>query len=100
MNLQQFAYAGTWVTSNRGIESVISSANLRIDRRTLRPCELSYPAMLAEMSKWLQLFDTAVSAQLTFCDSIAFDHGMEMANETFSIERYGFESLQKLNKKR
>ena len=101
LNFQQFAYAVTWVTNNRGIDIVITGANLRIDRTTLRPCELSYPAMLAEMYKCLQAYDSAGNVQLTSCDSTAFDHGMEMAKETFSIhgERRLRESPQRLSKK-
>ena len=52
----------------------------------MRPCELSYPTMLTEMSKCLQAFDTTGNAQLTFCDLTALiTEGMEMANEIFSI---------------
>ena len=74
-NWQQFPYAVTWVTCNQEIEFVISGAKLRIDKTTLRLYELTYPAMLSEMSKGLQAFDASGNA----------NHRMEMAKETFSV---------------
>ena len=40
-NLQQFVYAVNWETIHKGIDFAICGANIRVDRTTLRPCELS-----------------------------------------------------------
>ena len=41
------------------------------------------PGFIAEISKFLQAWNTRGSMQLTFDDATAFDYGMEMAKETF-----------------
>ena len=58
-------------------------ANIRIDNFTLRATELSYPAVIAEISKFLQAWNTQGNIQLTYDDAAAYDYGMEMAKETF-----------------
>ena len=65
------------------IEFAIVGANVRIDNFTLRATELSYPAVTAEISKFLQAWNTDGNIQLTYNDTAAFDYGMEMAKETF-----------------
>ena len=82
-NLQQFAYAISVVAYNKGIEFAIVGANIRVDELSLQPCELSYPALIAEISKLLQAWTKRGSMQLTFDDATAFDYGMEMAKKTF-----------------
>ena len=82
-HMQQFAYAVSVVTFNKGIEFAIVGANIRIDNFTLRATELSYPAVIAEISKFLQAWNTHGNIQLTYDDAAVYDYGMEMAKETF-----------------
>ena len=82
-NMQQFAYAISVVAYNKGTEFAIVGANIRIDKLSLRPCELSHPALIAEISKFLQAWNTQGSMQLTFDDTTAIDYGMGMAKGTF-----------------
>ena len=71
-SLQQFANAISVVTYNKGIEFAIVGANIRIDKLSLRSCELSHPALTAEISKFLQAWNTRGNTQLTFDDATAY----------------------------
>ena len=70
----------------RALEFTLIGSNVRVDRDSLRPCELSYPAMIAEMSKFYQATTPDGNTQFTPCDAIDFDFGMEMSRETFTAE--------------
>ena len=82
--LQQFVYAVYEVCQARRLNFGICGSNIRVDQNTLRPTRLSYPAVIAEMSKLLQSVHNAENClQLTIDDTTAFDFGMEIAKETF-----------------
>ena len=96
-NIQQFMYVVEWVTYNKGLDFSICGANIRVDRFTFRPCELSYPAMFAEFSKYLQSTYSEGNTQLTFNDAVTYDFGMEMAKESFTT--LGDKRLRDMNDK-
>ena len=54
--LQQFLHLVTEATYARELSFYIVAPNLRINATTWRPCEASYPAFLAEVSKALQAY--------------------------------------------
>ena len=55
--------------------------NLRISAISWRPCETSYPAFLAEVSKGLQAYTTYKgNSQLLNDEATEFDFGMQMAH--------------------
>ena len=51
-NIQQFIYAVCDIADVRALEFTLIGSNIRVDKDSLRPGELSYPAMIAEMSKF------------------------------------------------
>ncbi|MEL6141197.1 MAG: SDR family NAD(P)-dependent oxidoreductase, partial [Bacteroidota bacterium] len=65
-----------------GIACHVGDATQRV---SLRPCELSYPAVVADISKYCQTWFEGNSA-LTVCDATCFDFGMEAAQETFGLD--------------
>ncbi|MEO1519123.1 MAG: hypothetical protein AAFV95_29425, partial [Bacteroidota bacterium] len=71
--------------SARDLHLEVITATMRIDANSLRPCELSYPAVIADISKYCQTWFEGNSA-LTVCDATCFDFGMEAAQETFGLD--------------
>ena len=54
--LQQFLYLVTEAAFARDLPFYIVAPNLRINNNSWRPCEASYPAFIAEVSKALQSY--------------------------------------------
>ena len=81
--LQQFLYLVTEAAYARELSFHIVAPNLRINSATWRPCEASYPAFLAEVSKTLQAYtEYRGNSQMLADEATAFDYGMEMARRS------------------
>ena len=64
----------------RDLHFYIVAPNLRISVTTWRPCEASYPAFLAEVSKAIQAFTGyRGNSQLIVDEATAYDYGMQMS---------------------
>ena len=64
----------------RDLHFYIVAPNLRISVTTWRPCESSYPAFLAEVSKAIQAFTGyRGNSQLIVDEATAYDYGMQMS---------------------
>ena len=82
--LQQLLYLLSEAAHAQGIHFHIVAPNLRVSAMTWRPCENSYSALLAEISKALQAYTGYQgNSQLTADDATALDFGMQMAHRTF-----------------
>ena len=80
---QQFLYLVTEAAYAMELSFYIVAPNLRINSATWRPCEASYPAFLAEVSKDLQAYTGYRGNSQLLADEItAFDHGMEKARRS------------------
>ena len=81
--LQLFLYLVTEAAYARKLSFFIVAPNLRINSATWRPCEASYLAFLAEVSKALQAYTGyRGNSQMLADEATAFDHGMEMARRS------------------
>ena len=82
--LQQFLYLVTEAAHARDLPFYIVAPNLRISAMTWRPCDTSYLAFLAEISKAVQVhIGPQGNARLLPDDATAFDYGMQMACRTY-----------------
>ena len=82
--LQQLLYLLSEAAHAQNLQFYIVAPNLRVSAMTWRPCENSYSALLAEISKVLQAYTGYQgNSQLTADDATAFDFGMQMAHRTF-----------------
>ena len=78
--LQQFLYLVLEAAYARDLYFYIVAPNLRISVTTWRPCEASYPAFLAEVSKAIQAFTGyRGNSQLIVDEATAYDYGMQMS---------------------
>ena len=78
--LQQFLYLVLEAAYARDLQFYIVAPNLRINVTTWRPCEASYPAFLAEVSKAIQAFTGyRGNSQLIVDEATAYDYGMQMS---------------------
>ena len=78
--LQQFLYLVLEAAYARDLHFYIVAPNLRISVTTWRPCEASYPAFLAEVSKAIQAFTGyRGNSQLIVDEATAYDYGMQMS---------------------
>ena len=80
---QQFVYMLTEICSARSIEFYLCAPNLRVGKADLRPAAVSVHAYLAAISSLLQPVERGGNAQLTWDDSIYYDHGMRLGTLTF-----------------
>ena len=79
--LQQFLYLVTEAAHARGLRFFIIAPNLRKSAMTWRPCETSYSAFLAEISKAVQAHTGPQgNTQLLPDGATAFDFGMQIAS--------------------
>ena len=82
--LQQLLYLISEAAYAQNLSFHIVAPNLRISATTWRPCENSYSAFLAEISKALQAYTGySGNSQMLADDATAFDFGMQMAHRTF-----------------
>ena len=82
--LQQFLYLVTEAALAQKLNLYIMAPNLRVSAMAWCPCENSYPALLAEVSKALQAYTGYQgNSQLMADDAAAFEFGMQMAHRTF-----------------
>ena len=82
--LQQLLYLISEAAYAQKLSFHIVAPNLRVSATTWRPCENSYSAFLAEISKALQACTGySGNSQLLADDATAFDFGMQMAHRTF-----------------
>ena len=96
--LQQFLYLVSEAAYAQNLYFHIVAPNLRISALTWRPCENSYPAFLAEISKAVQAYTGYQgNSQLLADDATAFDFGMQMAHRTF--DENGVRQVKKPNEK-
>ena len=78
--LQQFLYLVLEAAYARDLHFYIVAPNLRISVTTWRPCEASYPAFLAKVSKAIQAFTGyRGNSQLIVDEATAYDYGMQMS---------------------
>ena len=78
--LQQFLYLVVEASYARDLHFYIVAPNLTINVTTWRPCEASYPAFLADMSKANQEFTGYEgNSQLIVDEATAYDYGMQMS---------------------
>ena len=83
--LQQFLYLVTEAAYARDLPFYIVAPNLRINNNSWRPCEASYPAFIAEVSKALQSYvGYRGNSQIIIDEATAFDYGMEMARRSMN----------------
>ena len=69
----------------RDLAFYIVAPNLRISNNSWRPCEASYPAFIAEVSKALQSYvGYRGNSQMIVDEATAFDYGMEMARRSLN----------------
>ena len=78
--LQQFLYLVMEASYARDLHFYIVAPNLRINVTTWRPCEASYPAFFADISKAVQ-GNTGYegNSQLLVDEATAYDYGMQMS---------------------
>ena len=96
--LQQFLYLVTEAAYARELSCYKVAPILRINLATWRPCEASYPAFLAEVSKALQAYTGYQgNSQMLADEATAFDHGMEMARR--SLDELGGRKVNDPNEK-
>ena len=82
--LQQLLYLLSEAAHAQNLHFYIVAPNLKVSAMTWRPCETSYSAFLAEISKALQAYSGYQgNSQLTADDADSFDFGMQMAHRTF-----------------
>ena len=80
---QEFLYLLLKAVYPRYLVFFIMTPNLRISANTWRPCETSYPAFLAEISKALQAYNGYKgNSQLLTDEATAYDFGMQMAHRS------------------
>ena len=78
--LQQFLYLVLETSYARDLHFYFVAPNLRINVTTSRPCEASYPAFLAEISKAVQGYTVyRGNSQLLVDEATAYDYGMQMS---------------------
>ena len=78
--LQQFLYLVMEASYARDLHFYIVAPNLRINVTTWRPCEASYPAFLADISKAVQGYTGYEgNSQLLVDEATAYDYGMQMS---------------------
>ena len=78
--LQQFMYLVLEASYARDLHFYIVAPNLRINVTTWRPCEASYPAFLAEVSKAVQGYTGyRGNSQLIVDEATAHNYGMQMS---------------------
>ena len=78
--LQQFLYLAMEASYARDLHFYIVAPNLRINVTTWRPCEASYPAFLADISKAVQGYTGYEgNSQLLVGEATAYDYGMQMS---------------------
>ena len=78
--LQQFLYLVLEASYARDLHFYIVAPNLRINVTTWRPCEASYPAFLADISKAIQGYTGYEgNSQLIVDEATAYDYGMQMS---------------------
>ena len=78
--LQQFLYLVLEASYARDLHFYIVAPNLRINVTTWRPCEASYPAFLADISKAIQGYTGYEGNSQPFVDeATAYDYGMQMS---------------------
>ena len=83
--LQQFLYLVMEAAYARDLAFYIVAPNLRISNNSWRPCEASYPAFIAEVSKALQSYvGYRGNSQMVVDEAAAFDYGMEMARRSLN----------------
>ena len=87
--LQQFLYLVSEAAYAQNLYFHIVAPNLRISALTWRPCENSYPAFLAEISKAVQAYTGYQgNSQLLADDATAFDFGMQMHTAPLTRTEY------------
>ena len=78
--LQKFLYLVLEASYARDLHSYIVAPNLRINVTTWRPCEASYPAFWADISKAIQGYTGYEgNSQLIVDEATAYDYGMQMS---------------------
>ena len=78
--LQQFLYLVLEASYARDLHFYIVAPNLRINVTTWRPCEASYPAFLADISKAIQGYTGYEgNSQIIVDEATAYDYGMQMS---------------------
>ena len=83
--LRDLALMATKIATARNLHLEPIVTTMRVDGESYRPSELSYPAVIADISKYCQTLLEGDCA-LTICDATCFDHGMEMAQEMFALD--------------
>ena len=79
--IQQFLYLVLEAYYAKDLHFYIVAPNLGINETTWRPCEASFPAYLAEISKALQGYTGyAGNSQLLVDEATAYDYGMQMSS--------------------
>ena len=78
--LQHFLYLVLEASYARDLHFYIVAPNLSINVTTWRPCEASYPAFLADISKAIQGYTGyRGNSQLIVDEATAYDYGMRMS---------------------
>ena len=81
--IQQLLYLVIEAAYARNLKCYLVAPNLRISATTWRPCEASYPAFLAEVSKALQAYTGYKgNSQFLIDEATAYDYGMQMAHRS------------------
>ena len=81
--LQQFLYLVLEASYAKDLHFYIVVPNFRIDVTTWRPCEASYPAFLAEISKAVQSYTGyRGNSQFLVDEATAYDYGMQMSSRS------------------
>ena len=80
----------------RDLHFYVVAPNLRTNVTTWRPCEASYPAFLAEISKAVQRYPGyRGNLQLLVDDATAYDYGMQMSSR--SLDKNGVRQVNNPN---
>ena len=95
--LQQFQYLLMEAVYASDVNFHIVAPNLSISATTWRPCELSHPAFLAEVSKALQAYYRYKgNSWLLIDEATPFDFGMQMAYR--SVDENGVTQISEVEK--
>ena len=90
--IQQFLYLVLKAAYARNLSFYLVAPNLRISATTWRPCERSYSAFLAEVSKALQAYTGYKgNSQLLVDEATACDYRMQMAHR--SLDEMGLRQV-------
>ena len=94
--LKQFLYLVLEASYARDLHFYIVAPNLRINVTTWHPCEASYPAFLAEISKAVQSYTGyRGNSQFLVDEATAYDYGMQMLSR--SLDENGVQQVNDPN---